>query len=148
MTMKKQVVMAVTAACALAFCGGIALAQTESPAKAAARKKAEQKLKDADPSASSGASHAPLDLNKATKQQLMGLPGIGASEADSIIAARPYLTKTQLRKKDIIPAETFYDILDRVTVDIIIKKQDEKPVPEPAAKGANKGKKKSSADRQ
>jgi len=61
-----------------------------------------------------------MDLNKATRQQLMTLPGIGEAEADKIIAGRPYFTKTQLRQKDIIPAAMFYDIVNKVDVNVEI----------------------------
>jgi DNA uptake protein ComE-like DNA-binding protein len=32
----------------------------------------------------------PLNLNAATKEQLMALPGITAAEPDKVIAGRPY----------------------------------------------------------
>ena len=67
-----------------------------------------------------------VDLNKATKPQLMTLPGIGAAEADKIIAGRPYFTKTQLRIKNIIPLATFYDIVEKVEI-----VEEKKPVAKP-----------------
>src|SRR3982751_6779175 len=45
--------------------------------------------------------HAPavvehyVDINSAGSTELMTLPGIGAAEAEAIIAHRPYLTKTE-----------------------------------------------------
>ena len=40
----------------------------------------------------------------------MTLPGIGAAEADRIIAKRPYLTKTDLVTKDVLPIGPFLSL--------------------------------------
>ncbi len=37
-----------------------------------------------------------VDVNSASRQALMTLPGIGAAEAGRIVAGRPYLTKAHL----------------------------------------------------
>lgn len=70
----------------------------------------------------------PLDLNFATKQQLMALPGVDEGHALKIIEGRPYKVKAQLRQKNIIPAEVFYAILDKITIDIAKYERQEKAV--------------------
>jgi DNA uptake protein ComE-like DNA-binding protein len=116
-------------------------AETVSPAKAMARKKAEERMKKAAGGAPEQSTSGLIDLNKATKPQLMKLPGIGEAEADKIIAGRPYFTKTQLRSKDIIPAAIFYEILDKVEVPVEVKPYKPIVLPE-IKKEEKKGKKK------
>ena len=58
----------------------------------------------------------PLDLNTATRDQLMSLPGMSAGEADRVIAARPYAEPHDLVTRHII-SQTEYDrIADKITV--------------------------------
>jgi competence protein ComEA len=51
-----------------------------------------------------------VDLNSANRKELMTLPGIGAAEADRIIANRPYLTKTDLVTKSVLPVGPFLSL--------------------------------------
>ena len=57
----------------------------------------------------------PLDLNTATKDQLLGLPGVTAAEADRVIAGRPYNEPGEVVTRHIMPKAEYDKIADRVT---------------------------------
>jgi competence protein ComEA len=48
-----------------------------------------------------------IDINTATKEQLMTLPGIADALAAKIIAGRPYTKKSELTTKKILNAATY-----------------------------------------
>lgn len=58
--------------------------------------------------------HELIDLNSASKEQLMSLAGIGDVLAEKIIKGRPYRVKTELVSKNIIPRATFQKISAKV----------------------------------
>jgi DNA uptake protein ComE-like DNA-binding protein len=57
----------------------------------------------------------PLDLNSASKDQLMALPGMSPAEADRVIAGRPYDSPDDLVSRRIISKTEYDRISDRVT---------------------------------
>lgn len=58
----------------------------------------------------------PLNLNSASKAQLMSLPGIDDAAADRIIAGRPYSSGHQLLDRHIVSREEYNKIADSVTI--------------------------------
>src|SRR5215472_7494524 len=61
---------------------------------------------------------AQLDINSASKADLMMLPGIGEADALKIIASRPFKRKDELVTRKILPEATY----DKIKNQIIAKR--------------------------
>lgn len=57
----------------------------------------------------------PLDLNTASRDQLMSLPGMSAGEADRVIAGRPYNDAVDIETRHIVSKAEYDRIADQVT---------------------------------
>ena len=55
-----------------------------------------------------------VDINSASRAELKTLPGIGDAEAKKIIANRPYLSKTELVGKGVLPVGPYLSLKNRV----------------------------------
>jgi DNA uptake protein ComE-like DNA-binding protein len=127
--MKKSISIMVCVISLIAFAGIPAFAaETMSPAKRKMLEKTKKEGVAGAPTTESGARTGLVDLNTGTRKQLMNIPGIGEAEADKIIAGRPYKETAQLRKNEIIPMALFYQIVNKVTVNL---KEMTKPVAPP-----------------
>jgi competence protein ComEA len=97
--------------CAVIMASSLIFGQAPAP-KAKPAKPAEAMKKETP--AKPAAKHELVDLNSATKEQLMSVPGIGDTYADKIIAGRPYKSKAELKSKNIVPASAYSKIARHV----------------------------------
>jgi len=109
--MQHRILSAVVVAVSLSFCANISVA---AESKAATAAETSDKAKPAKKNSKARANVKEVDINSANKAQLMKLPGIGAEEADKIIAGRPYLTKAHLVTHKVIPSMTYMTIKDHI----------------------------------
>ena len=120
--MKRFTMMVTLAAFVAALAAPLALAQgspasaatpAAEPAKAAPAEKAmkaEKAVRHTKAENVEKATMAKIDINSATKEELMKLPGVGDAIADKIIAGRPYKTKADLSSKKILGSKAYAKI--------------------------------------
>ena len=68
----------------------------------------------APPAAPAAPASSLIDLNSASRDDLMTLDGIGEVRADAIIRARPFKAKTELVERRLIPEALYDKIADKV----------------------------------
>jgi DNA uptake protein ComE-like DNA-binding protein len=56
-----------------------------------------------------------VDINSASREQLVGLGGIGEEYADKVIAGRPYKNKKELKTRKILPPANYKQVADKIT---------------------------------
>lgn len=64
--------------------------------------------------ASTSKSSKVIDINTASKDELMTLPGIGEARSDAIVKNRPYRSKDELVSKKIVPSNVYTGIKDQI----------------------------------
>lgn len=64
--------------------------------------------------ASTSKSSKVIDINTASKDELMTLPGVGEARSDAIIKNRPYRSKDELVSKKIVPQNVYGEIKNQI----------------------------------
>jgi competence protein ComEA len=95
--------------CLMLF-SALAVAQSSGQSKAPAAGNTQK----TGPATASSTAASLIDINSATKQQLMTLPGIGEALSQKIIDGRPYRAKNELTQKKIITEAVYEKITDRI----------------------------------
>ncbi len=62
------------------------------------------------------ASSPTIDLNRATVDELLAFPGIGRLYAHKIVEARPFVARSELVSRDVIPVSVYLAIKSRLYV--------------------------------
>jgi len=114
----KRIPAVLTAVVAMAFVASVALAAdaTAPAASAPATAPAKATTSTTHHSSSSKAKTHKTDLNTASKEDLMKLPGVDDATADKIVAARPFKSHSELESKNIVTKEQYKKLSSMVTV--------------------------------
>lgn len=115
---KCQAASAIVLLAVLAGCNQHPTAQELKEKTAKATQEAKRDVKAVAEGVREGWKHdESVDLNSASKDQLLSLPGVTATEADRVIAGRPYDAPNELVTKHILPKAEYDKIAGRVTAD-------------------------------
>jgi DNA uptake protein ComE-like DNA-binding protein len=94
-----------------------------APLRAAAKKMAEEPAKKSKAEATpkfkdklEASGEAPVNVNVASRDALIALPGIGEARADAIIKGRPFKDVAELQERKILPAGVLASLKGRITV--------------------------------
>ena len=102
----------------LCFASFSAAAQTKSKSKSKSDTSSSMSSDKSSMSSDKSASGAQIDINSASKDDLVkNLAGVGDVTADKIIAGRPYANKRQLVSKGIVTQKVY----DKISAQIIAK---------------------------
>jgi DNA uptake protein ComE-like DNA-binding protein len=116
----KRIPAVFAAVVAMAFVATVALAaDTTAPATTAPATTAPAKTTSSSTThhkSSTKSAHAKTDLNTASKEDLMKLPGVDDATADKIVAARPFKSHSELESKNIVTKEQYKKLSSMVTV--------------------------------
>jgi DNA uptake protein ComE-like DNA-binding protein len=87
-----------------------AASATKAPATSATTSQKSSGAKEKSAKRKASAKIKEVDINAAGKDELMKLPGIGEAEADKIIAARPYGSKSWLMTHNVLSQDKYQAI--------------------------------------
>jgi DNA uptake protein ComE-like DNA-binding protein len=118
----KRIPAVFAAVVAMAFVATVALAAdttapaTTAPAMTTPAKTTSTTSTTTHHKSSTKSAHAKTDLNTASKEDLMKLPGVDDATADKIVAARPFKSHSELESKNIVTKEQYKKLSSMVTV--------------------------------
>lgn len=85
------------------------------------------------PAAPAASTAGQIDINSASRDDLMTLEGIGEVRADAIIRSRPFKVKTELVERRLIPEALYEKLADKVAARVAPTPSAPRPTPTPAA---------------
>lgn len=112
--MNRSLSFATVAALALLGTAALQAQSTQQPAAKPAAPMASKPAAAKPMAVAHTAANTEIDLNTATRDQLVALPGIGTTYADAIIKNRPYKSKSELVSRKVIPSAAYKKIQSKV----------------------------------